>query len=132
METIMVNRGQVSIHGSTVAGKVIYFAALFLLATCTSQGSGQKDIDFATIVEMIPDDIITVPPETVVRQCSVVLDKKKAQTERSVVRALTYRGTAYLDLQKFELARQDFAELCRLRPTSSEAHRLHATSIMGL
>jgi tetratricopeptide (TPR) repeat protein len=67
------------------------------------------------VLELSPADIVTVQPESVVKACSAMLTKKETP-EADRAAAYERRAAALMTLRRFEEAKQDLEELCRLRP----------------
>jgi tetratricopeptide (TPR) repeat protein len=114
-------------HGFTNAGSL---AAVLLIATAPLASDSCID---KVIIELPREDSLTIPPEVIIKECSKVLSNREKQADEAVAKALTCRGRAYLDIGKGEPARQDFEELCKLRPRDPDAllKRALALGVLG-
>ncbi len=79
---------------------------------------------FRALVEIAPEDELTVTPEEAVKACSELLSRREKASVEDTCAALKLRASAYARLLNKDAALADAEALCKLRPMDSEARFL--------
>jgi len=84
------------------------------------------------ILELPPQDELTVEPQTVVKLCSQFLATPEKGTSRRVMAVLKQRALAYVRLGDMQKAQKDAEELCRLAPKDAVSRCIRAATLRGI
>jgi tetratricopeptide (TPR) repeat protein len=84
------------------------------------------------VLQLPPDDDLTMKPETVIKECTKILDKQQRLTPAVLAMAYRSRGKAYLKCKRWQKALSDLQAFCKLKPKDAPARCDLADALGGL
>ncbi len=113
---------------------VTLFSLMVLCAdfSITSHAMAADDIDIQAVFELTPEDSLSIKPETIIRACSALLEKKDQQPRSSVEKAYEARARALIRQEKYKAAKEDLEELVKLRREDANVRCLLALTALRL
>jgi tetratricopeptide (TPR) repeat protein len=73
------------------------------------------------VLELSAVDGLTIAPETVIQECSLILTRVDKEPPLVIAKAYEQRGLAFVRLKQLEKGKADFDSLCKLRPDDASA-----------